>query len=286
MILVDSCMSSKYVRKKRERGKRRQSSIPDDIYNALIKIVEGQQLPPVKIRTEAENNAIVRFWRSKGDITLKIENGKKLLYCKGRRLLRSSEINNVVTEQFHRTKGSGAAKIVYSLRDNLIGLSRKKVQEILNSDKFHYKRNAKFYNKATLNPIRARDVQSRHHIDLMDLGKSGMQICVAASYGGKEQPRIAKALRDIYYGHGPPRVIQCDQGTEFKGAIRKLCQRFEIKIICGRPYHPQSQGKVERSDKTLRAKMEYDLAKMCDEGINWARGLPIYQRILNEDPKE
>lgn len=103
---------------------------------------------------------------------------------------------------------------------------------------------------------------------------------------GKNSKDIANALQDIYYEHGPPRVIQCDQGTEFKGAIKKLCKRFEIKIICSRPYHPQSQGKVERSHKTLRAKIEYDLAKMCDKNVSWASGLPIYQRILNEDPKE
>ena len=69
--------------------------------------------------------------------------------------------------------GSGAAKIVHSLRDTLSGLSRKKVQEILNNDKCHFKRNAKVCNKATLKPILARDVQTRHQIDLMDLGKHG-----------------------------------------------------------------------------------------------------------------
>jgi transposase InsO family protein len=139
----------------------------------------------------------------------------------------------------------------------------------------------------------------------MDLGKSGRVTMNVMSYryvlsvidifsrfvwlramSGKTSKDIAKSLQSIYYEHGPPRVIQCDQGTEFKGAIKKMCKRFETKIICSRPYHPQSQGKVERSHMTLRSKIEYDLAKMCEKGVNWASGLPIYQRILNEDPKE
>ena len=54
-----------------------------------------------------------------------------------------------------------------------IGVSKEKVQKILNMDKSHYRRNAKFINKATLKPIRARDVQARHQIDLMDMGRKG-----------------------------------------------------------------------------------------------------------------
>lgn len=96
---------------------------------------------------------------------------------------------------------------------------------------------------------------------------------------------IAKELQSIYLEHGYPRVIQCDQGPEFKGAVKKLCRRLKIKIICSRPYHPQSQGKVERSHRSLRAKMEYDILKMGKKGVNWGNNIQEYQHILNNDPK-
>ena len=32
--------------------------------------------------------------------------------------------------------------------------------------------------------------------------------------------------------------------------------------------------------------MEYDLQKIGQDGVNWAKQLPLYQRILNNDPKE
>ena len=82
------------------------------------------------------------------------------------------------------------------------------------------------------------------------------------------------------------RVIQCDQGGEFKGAVKELCRQLGIKIICSSPYHPQSQGKVERSHRALRSKMEYDIIQMDSKGVNWVQKLPNYQRILNEAPKE
>jgi hypothetical protein len=62
---------------------------------------------------------------------------------------------------------------LYSLKAKYAGLSKPHVQKILNQDKQHYRHNAKFLNKATLKPIRARDVHIRHQIDLLNLAKGG-----------------------------------------------------------------------------------------------------------------
>ena len=97
---------------------------------------------------------------------------------------------------------------------------------------------------------------------------------------------ISDELENIYLEHGPPRVIQSDQGGEFKGAMKRLCRRTNIELVYSRPFHPQSQGKVERSHRSLRSKTEYDFLKMGRKGVNWAENLSNYQRILNEDPKE
>ena len=61
---------------------------------------------------------------------------------------------------------------------------------------------------------------------------------------------------------------------------------MNIKLIYSRPRHPQSQGKVERCHRSLRSKIEYDLNKMGKDGVNWVKQLPLYQNILNNDPKE
>ena len=61
---------------------------------------------------------------------------------------------------------------------------------------------------------------------------------------------------------------------------------MNIKLIYSRPRHPQSQGKVERCHRSLRSKIEYDLNKMGKYGVNWVKQLPLYQNILNNDPKE
>ena len=166
------------------------------------------------------------------------------------------------------------------LRDNFLGVSRAKIQTILNTDKSHYRRNAEFLNKAKLKPIRARDVHVRHQIDLMDMSKKGSVkmnghlnryvltvIDVFSRFlwlrplESKSSQVIASELESIYMEHGSPEIIQCDQGGEFKKALKLLCDRMNIKLIYSRPRHPQSQGKVERCHRKLRPKMEYDLQK-------------------------
>ena len=61
---------------------------------------------------------------------------------------------------------------------------------------------------------------------------------------------------------------------------------MNIKLIYSRPRHNQSKGKVERYYRALRSKMEYDLQKIGQYGVKWEKQLLLYQRILNNDPKE
>lgn len=237
------------------RGNRKPSAISDDIYDALLLLVKDDSLPPVKERNRAQKSAAIRLWRSRGQLSIREENSKEVLFYKNLRVLRSSEVNRVVADEFHRTKGSGARKIVCSLKENFVGFSKNRVQGILNRDKLYYRRNAKFLNKAILKPIRARDVQVRHQVDIMDLGKrgrvefKGIVMDVFSRFiwlrplSSKTSKAVAADLKALYMENSPPIVLQSDQGPEFKGAVKGLCRKLKVKMVHSRPYHPQSQGK-------------------------------------------
>lgn len=141
-------------------------------------------------------------------------------------------------------EGEGAAKLVCSLRENYVGLSRVRVQNIPNfSQKNTF---AKFLNKATIKPIRARDVQVKHQINLMDTGKKGVVKMNGKCYRyvlsvidvfsrfvwlraltTKCSTDISKELQTIYMEHGPPTMFQSDQGSVFKGAMKKLLHQTD-----------------------------------------------------------
>ena len=70
----------------------------------------------------------------------------------------------------------------------------------------------------------------------------------------KLSSHVARELIRIHREHGASLVIQHDQEQEFDGAVSRLCKRPQIRVIKGRPYHPQSQGKVKRAHRSFKKK--------------------------------
>ena len=99
-------------------GERGKSVIDDAIYDVLVGMIEGERLPAVKDRTRAQRSAAVRYWRAHGDLSVKEEGSCKFIYSKatGRRILRVSEVQKVISDEYERVKGSGAAKLQMSYK--------------------------------------------------------------------------------------------------------------------------------------------------------------------------
>lgn len=189
------------------------------------------------------------------------------------------------------------------LKGHYTGISENRIQGALDTSRHYQHLQARFVNKPILKPIRAKDVQTRHQIDLVNMNKWKVKYGKATyryilmvqdvfsryvwlkPLTGKSSSEIAKHLSSIYGEHGPLKILQHDQGREFHGAVRKHMQSLKVKSIQSAPYHSQSQGKVERMHRSLRKKMLYDLLNLEGE-VNWVSHLPIYARVLNEDPKK
>lgn len=57
---------------------------------------------------------------------------------------------------------------------------------------------------------------------------------------------------DIFCRHGFPKEIISDRGTTFANElIKELCNKYQIKHHLSTPYHPQTNGLVERLNRTL-----------------------------------
>jgi len=76
---------------------------------------------------------------------------------------------------------------------------------------------------------------------------------------------------DIICRHGCPNFILSDRGTHFNNLlIEGLMQKFQIKHLLTTPYHPQTNGLVERFNRTLCE----SLAKLANENTEWDRLIP------------
>ena len=51
-----------------------------------------------------------------------------------------------------------------------------------------------------------------------------------------------------------PKIVQSNNGREFKGVMRELLLHHGIKIINGRPRTPRTQGLVEQANGTVKRK--------------------------------
>ena len=94
---------------------------------------------------------------------------------------------------------------------------------------------------------------------------------------------------EIICRYGTPKVIQSDQGTHFVNeTIRLLTEKFRIWHSLSSPYHPQSNGLVERFNKTLCE----GIVKVGETIFDWDRYIqPVlfaYRikrlRITNQSP--
>jgi len=83
---------------------------------------------------------------------------------------------------------------------------------------------------------------------------------------------VAEELRKICLRFGPPRVVRCDNGTEFNNAIvSSLLAAFGVTISTGAVWHPQSQGGAERFNRTLLTLIR----KVLDSSDDWLAELDV-----------
>ena len=94
---------------------------------------------------------------------------------------------------------------------------------------------------------------------------------------------IAKELFQVVTRVGLPKEILTDQGTPFMSRVtRELCKLLKVTQLRTSVYHPQTDGLVERFNKTLKQM----LRKVVDkDGKNWDYLLPYLMFAIREVPQ-
>ncbi|MGH0122279.1 UNVERIFIED_CONTAM: hypothetical protein FKN15_040606, partial [Acipenser sinensis] len=94
---------------------------------------------------------------------------------------------------------------------------------------------------------------------------------------------VAKELVQVFSRVGIPREILTDQGTPFINRLMQdLCATLRIKPIRTSVYHPQTDGLVERFNKTLKAMLRKVIGK---DGKDWDLLLPYLMFAVREVPQ-
>lgn len=91
------------------------------------------------------------------------------------------------------------------------------------------------------------------------------------------------ALCSCFPGVGVSREILTDQGTNFMSLLLKqVYQLLGIRAIKTTPYHPQTDGLVERFNQTLKSMLRKFVSK---SGADWDKWLPYLLFANREVPQ-
>ena len=115
--------------------------------------------------------------------------------------------------------------------------------------------------------IESDEVKERFQVDLVQLSGylhlERRYLCNCADHLSKfacsrvikhkTKEVVLAAIKEIFTIMGVPKIIQSDNGGEFKNSILdQYLSKINVRHIFGSPYHPQSQGSVEAYNRTIQ----------------------------------
>ncbi|XP_068204621.1 uncharacterized protein [Palaemon carinicauda] len=96
--------------------------------------------------------------------------------------------------------------------------------------------------------------------------------------------KVVEALINFFTKFGIPKVLQSDCGTNFTSrTFRRKMLELRVKHITSSPYHPESQGQVERLHQTLKSVLNF----FCYEhDTEWDKDVPYALFAIRAMPNE
>ncbi len=127
-------------------------------------------------------------------------------------------------------------------RKHFIRFERPKPNELWQMD---FKGHFKLYDKGRCHPLTILDDHSR------------FSICIKACLS-EDEKSVRIGLEEAFNNYGLPEGMTMDNGPPWRGSQRHLSKitvwlmRLGIKVSHSTPYHPQTQGKLERFHRSLK----------------------------------
>lgn len=87
-----------------------------------------------------------------------------------------------------------------------------------------------------------------------------------------------KFNKRVLHRHGCPAFFLCDRGSSYQGEFKSLCEQYSIQIELAQPYQHNTNGLVERLNRTIEESLSHYVSSTKD---NWDEKLSGVQFALN-----
>jgi len=212
-----------------------------------------------QVRRKCENlvleNSIIKFVKS--------SNVKLLVIF----AFEKEKIKRILDEE-HQASHFGIVKMTSIINQKYYGVPKEAIVEYVNSCKscFNF---VPLRTIQDMNFVQITQKCDRYVIDCVDLRRYADQnegyswiLNIVDSFSkflwsyklkNKSASEVAEALEHCFVMYGPPKMIQADNGKEFRNnTLVALCTSMNIQVIHGRPRNPKAQGMVERVNQTIK----------------------------------
>ena len=180
----------------------------------------------------------------------------------------SDEIESILKQEYQSSNsaGLGYKQFYYLIAGKYLNIKRAAVQEFLNRQPTYQmtRQSSHFINK----PILSKHCNERWSIDLIDFNRYGenngyryilscidyfSRYCWIRALKNKTSEEVKDQMKNIISeARTKPKVLQSDNGGEFRGKLTKYCDDVGIKQVFTLSYTPQSNGLVENLNNQIR----------------------------------
>lgn len=182
----------------------------------------------------------------------------------------------------HRGRDTFYDKIVR----HVVGVTRQMVNNFIQNQESKQVRGDVMDHRVT-NPLRPKYPFHHWQMDLFDMtfaagsNKDYRWVLVVIdcfskfiylrTFKQKEGLNVASELQRIFMQDGPPKILQSDNGKEFRNEdVQRVCAKFNVEQRFGREYKPQSQGQVERTNRTIKNAIYADFERyQSQRWVDW-----------------
>lgn len=199
-----------------------------------------------------------------------------MLYFDGKKVIKLDESFDLINE-LHLSNGHDKSRPLFDqIEQQYYGITRTMVETYVKNCS-SCKKLEKVIRKQPVQPIVSNYPRERVLIDLIDMKSFNKKftdridedqlyhfiLTVIDHYSNftfiypqktKEQGETARNIANYIRIFGSPKIIQSDNGSEFVNkVVRELLEHYKIKEIHSAAYHPQTNGKVERYNRFIKA---------------------------------
>ena len=243
----------------------------EEEYTSIVLYLQSNVLPPNAGESPQKKSNFIRRCKK-----FEIDNNN-ILYVKvttkseKRRVIPKydQELRNLILNHFHDQANHREYHKTYAaISEKHIGITQEDVREYVNNCSA-CAINTSIKEKTDMTPVVSTAPWTHVQIDLIDFHDFAdvnngcawlltfvctfSKFLVAVPMKNKEAATVARHLvNDVFKILGPPRILQSDNGKEFVAdVVKNVCNILNIKIVHGRPRHPQTQGQIERLNQTI-----------------------------------